>query len=83
MGLVLYVLMDLEPELSYYSMFAALFEGWLVVVWVYCIFHLKVFNGVVNWRWLVLSVIHTVCLHYIVYLLTSCLVACAVLLLGG
>ena len=31
-GLVLYVLMDLEPEFPYYSMFAAHFERWVVAV---------------------------------------------------
>ena len=33
-GLVLYVLMDLELELRYYSMFAVRFERCLVAVWV-------------------------------------------------
>ena len=36
-GLVLYVLMNLEPELSYYSMFAARSERWLAAVWVYVV----------------------------------------------
>ena len=33
-GLVLYVLMDLEPEFPYCSMFAVPFERWLATVWV-------------------------------------------------
>ena len=33
-GLVLYALMDLEPEFPYYSMFVVRYERWLVVVWV-------------------------------------------------